>query len=103
MESDKIKHKPNGDESLGLLVGNKIHRNHRCEENNPGGLRDHQSDEVLNDGRGEGYVGILPNVCRKNRYLSGRQEGKGSPGSGKSLSKGSEVCDNRMFQGSQVQ
>lgn len=29
METNKVKHKPSKDESLGLLVGNKIHRNQR--------------------------------------------------------------------------
>lgn len=59
METNKVKHKPSKDEGLGLLVGNKIHRNQRCDGYSLCSLRDQQGDEVLNDGRGKGDVGIL--------------------------------------------
>lgn len=79
MESDKVKHKPPGDESLAILVRNKIHGNQRCDVCSPGGLRDKLGDEVLNDEREEGN-GILSKA--------GRQVEKGFPSRGNSLSKG---------------
>lgn len=50
-------------------------------------------DDILNDGRREGVVGILPKVCTNIRYSSIRESGKGFPSSGSSLSKDSEACD----------
>ena len=66
------------------------------------GLRDQLGDEVLKDGRGIRVGDILPKACRKSRYLSGKQAGKGFPSSGNRLSKCSEALNSRMFQGLQV-
>lgn len=35
MKSNKVKHKPHENESLGLLVPNKIHSSQRCDGNSP--------------------------------------------------------------------
>lgn len=95
MKSDKNKHKPCGVTVWGFQWGKEYTEIKGVVGSVLVVSLTNWGDEVMNDGKREEDVGILPKSCRKSGYLLGRQLRKGFPRSRNSLSKDTEVCGDK--------